>query len=46
MRPDKAMEARRGMKINRPHGPLTIDAQSRAPIQTVYIREVELIKGT
>lgn len=38
---DKAMEVLKGMKINSPRGPLTIDAEIRDVVQTQYIRRVE-----
>jgi branched-chain amino acid transport system substrate-binding protein len=42
---DKAMAILKGMKINSPRGPLTIDAQTRDAVQTVYIRKVEKVNG-
>jgi branched-chain amino acid transport system substrate-binding protein len=42
---DKAMAALKGMKINSPRGPITIDADTRDVIQTVYIRKVEKVNG-
>jgi branched-chain amino acid transport system substrate-binding protein len=42
---DKAMAILKGMKINSPRGPLTIDPQTRDPVQTVYIRKVEKVNG-
>ena len=42
---DKAMAILKGMKINSPRGPLTIDAETRDAVQTVYIRRVEKING-
>jgi branched-chain amino acid transport system substrate-binding protein len=38
---DKAMEALKGMKIDSPRGPLTIDPEIRDVVQTQYIRRVE-----
>ena len=38
---DKAMAALKGMKINSPRGPITIDPATRDVVQTVYIRKVE-----
>lgn len=38
---DKAMEVIKGMKIDSPRGPITIDAQTRDVVQTVYVRRVE-----
>jgi len=40
---DKAMAAIKGMKINSPRGPITIDPQTRDVTQTVYIRKVEKV---
>ena len=40
---DKAMEILKGMKINSPRGPITIDAQTRDVVQTVYVRRVEKV---
>jgi branched-chain amino acid transport system substrate-binding protein len=42
---DKAMAVLKGMKINSPRGPITIDPQTRDVIQTVYIRKVEKVNG-
>jgi branched-chain amino acid transport system substrate-binding protein len=42
---DRAMAVLKGMKIPSPRGPLTIDAQTRDAVQTVYIRKVEKING-
>ena len=42
---DKAMAVLKGMTINSPRGPLVIDAESRDPVQTVYVRKVEMVKG-
>jgi branched-chain amino acid transport system substrate-binding protein len=42
---DKAMAILKGMKINSPRGPLTIDPQTRDAVQTVYIRKVEKVNG-
>ena len=41
---DKAMEILKGMKINSPRGPLEIDAATRDPIETIYVRKVERAK--
>ncbi len=38
---DKAMEVLKGMKINSPRGPLSIDPATRDPIETIYVRKVE-----
>lgn len=37
---DSAMAVLRGMQIDSPRGPLTIDADTRDPVQTVYVRKV------
>lgn len=42
---DRAMAVLKGMKIPSPRGPLTIDAQTRDAVQTVYIRRVEKVNG-
>jgi branched-chain amino acid transport system substrate-binding protein len=42
---DQAMAALKGMKINSPRGPITIDPQTRDVVQTVYIRKVEKVNG-
>jgi branched-chain amino acid transport system substrate-binding protein len=42
---DKAMAILKGMKINSPRGPLTIDAATRDAVQTVYVRKVEKLNG-
>jgi branched-chain amino acid transport system substrate-binding protein len=43
--PDKVMEAFKGMKIDSPRGPISIDPATRDVIQTVYIRRVAKVKG-
>jgi len=35
-----AVEAVKGMSFESPRGPVTIDAQTRSPTQTIYLREV------
>ena len=40
---DKAMAILKGMKINSPRGPITIDPETRDVVQTVYVRRVEKI---
>jgi branched-chain amino acid transport system substrate-binding protein len=35
----------KGMKINSPRGPITIDPETRDVVQTVYVRRVEKIGG-
>jgi branched-chain amino acid transport system substrate-binding protein len=42
---DKAMAILKGMKIMSPRGPITIDPETRDPIQTIYVRRVERVKG-
>jgi branched-chain amino acid transport system substrate-binding protein len=42
---DKLIEAMKGMKWTSPRGPMTIDPATRDPIQTVYIRKVEMVDG-
>ena len=42
---DKFVEAMKGMKWTSPRGPIAIDPASRDPIQTVYIRRVEMVDG-
>jgi branched-chain amino acid transport system substrate-binding protein len=42
---EKLVEAMKGMSWTSPRGPMTIDPASRDPIQTVYIRRVEMIDG-
>lgn len=42
---DKTMAILKGMKINSPRGPLTIDPETRDAVQTVYIRKVEKVNG-
>ena len=40
---DKAMEVLKGMKLNSPRGPISIDPATRDVIQTIYVRRVEKI---
>lgn len=42
---DKVIGALKGMKINSPRGPITIDPATRDVVQTVYIRKVEKVNG-
>jgi branched-chain amino acid transport system substrate-binding protein len=42
---DKIVEAMKGLAWTSPRGPITIDSASRDPIQTVYIRRVEMVDG-
>ena len=41
---DKAMEILKGMKIDSPRGPITIDPATRDVVQTIYVRRVERLK--
>jgi branched-chain amino acid transport system substrate-binding protein len=43
--PEKLLSAFKGMKLMSPRGPITIDAESRDIVQTVYIRRVEKRDG-
>jgi branched-chain amino acid transport system substrate-binding protein len=43
--PDKTMALVRGMKIESPRGPITIDPQTRDIVQNIYIRRVEKVDG-
>jgi branched-chain amino acid transport system substrate-binding protein len=42
---DKILAAMKGMKIDSPRGPISIDAETRDVIQTMYIREVKKVGG-
>jgi branched-chain amino acid transport system substrate-binding protein len=42
---DKAMEVLKGLQLDSPRGPLTIDAATRDPVQTVYVRRVTKVNG-
>ncbi|CAM5515076.1 ABC transporter substrate-binding protein [Eoetvoesiella caeni] len=42
---DKAMSIIKGMHIDSPRGPVTIDPETRDVIQTEYIRKVERVDG-
>jgi branched-chain amino acid transport system substrate-binding protein len=42
---DKLVEAMKGMKWTSPRGPISIDAATRDPVQTVYVRKVEMVDG-
>jgi branched-chain amino acid transport system substrate-binding protein len=42
---DKAMAVLKGMKLNSPRGPITIDPATRDVVQTEYVRRVEKING-
>jgi branched-chain amino acid transport system substrate-binding protein len=41
---DRAMEVLKGMKIDSPRGPISIDPATRDVIQTIYVRRVERLK--
>ncbi len=43
--PDKTMAAVRGLRFESPRGPLQIDVHTRAAVENVYIRQVELLNG-
>src|SRR6476469_8262284 len=43
--PDKFLAALKGMRLASPRGPITIDAETRDIVQTVYIRRVERVDG-
>jgi len=43
--PDKFVAALKGMRLTSPRGPITIDAETRDIVQTVYIRRVEKVDG-
>lgn len=40
---DKAMQVLKGMKLDSPRGPFSIDPETRDVVQTVYIRRVEKV---
>jgi len=42
---DKLVEAMKGLAWTSPRGPMRIDPESRDPVQTVYIRRVEMKDG-
>jgi len=42
---DKAMEVLKGLKLDSPRGPVTIDPDTRDVIQTIYIRRVQKVNG-
>ena len=43
--PEKFLAALKGMKLMSPRGPITIDAETRDIVQTVYIRRVAKVDG-
>src|SRR6201988_1310103 len=42
---DKLIEAMKGMKWERPRGPISIDPETRDIVQNVYVRKVEKVDG-
>jgi branched-chain amino acid transport system substrate-binding protein len=42
---DKLVAAMKGMAWTSPRGPISIDPETRDPIQTVYVRRVEMVDG-
>jgi branched-chain amino acid transport system substrate-binding protein len=42
---DKAMDVLKGLKLDSPRGPITIDPETRDVVQTMYIRRVQKING-
>lgn len=42
---DKAMAVLKGMNIQSPRGPISIDPATRDVVQTVYVRKVEKVNG-
>jgi branched-chain amino acid transport system substrate-binding protein len=42
---DKLVAAMKGLKLNSPRGPISIDPETRDIVQTVYIRKVEKVGG-
>jgi branched-chain amino acid transport system substrate-binding protein len=42
---DHLVEAMKGLSWTSPRGPIRIDPATRDPIQTVYIRRVEMVDG-
>ena len=42
---DAIMTALKGMKINSPRGPISIDPETRDVVQNIYIRKVEKVNG-
>ncbi|RJF96572.1 ABC transporter substrate-binding protein [Noviherbaspirillum cavernae] len=42
---EQAMKVLKGLQIDSPRGPLVIDAETRDPVQTVYVRRVEMRNG-
>ncbi len=42
---DTAMDVLKGLKLDSPRGPITIDPETRDVIQTVYMRRVQKVNG-
>jgi len=42
---DKAMDVLKGMKLDSPRGPISIDPETRDVVQTMYIRRVQKVNG-
>ncbi len=42
---DGAMQVLKGLQLDSPRGPLTLDAATRDPVQTVYVRRVTKVNG-
>jgi branched-chain amino acid transport system substrate-binding protein len=42
---DRAMDVLKGLKLDSPRGPITIDPQTRDVVQTMYIRRVQKVNG-
>ena len=42
---DQIMAALKGLKLNSPRGPISIDPETRDVIETIYIRKVEKVNG-
>ncbi len=42
---DQAMNVLKGLKLDSPRGPVTIDPETRDPIQTIYVRRVQKVNG-
>ena len=40
---EKFIDAAKGIKLNSPRGPISIDAKTRDIVQTIYIRKVEMV---
>jgi branched-chain amino acid transport system substrate-binding protein len=43
--PDKLLAAMKGAKIDSPRGPFTIDPDTREVVETMYVREGQLVDG-